>query len=53
MTWAFDAIPVQTDMVSVMTARSASARTNANAALQGDLRKLNAERERSTDPGDR
>jgi ABC-type Na+ efflux pump permease subunit len=44
VTWAFDAVPVQTDMVSVMTARSAAARTKANAALQRDLRKLNAER---------
>ncbi len=44
VTWAFDAIPVQTDMVSVMTARSASARTAANATLAEDRRKLDAER---------
>ena len=44
VTWSFDAVPVQTDMASVITARSASARTAANAALQRDLRTLNAER---------
>jgi hypothetical protein len=44
VTWSFDAVPVQTDMASVITARSASARTTANAALQRDLRTLNAER---------
>jgi hypothetical protein len=44
VTWSFDAVAVQTDMASVMTARSASARTAADAALQRDLRTLNAER---------
>jgi hypothetical protein len=44
VTWAFDAVPVQTDMVTVMTARSAAARTSANAALQRDQRTLNADR---------
>jgi len=44
VTWSFDAVPVQTDMASVITARSASARTTTNAALQRDLRTLNAER---------
>jgi len=44
VTWSFDAVPVQTDMVSVMTARSTPARTAANAALGRDLAKLNAER---------
>ena len=44
VTWAFDAVPVQTDMVTVMTARSAAARTTANAALQRDRRVLNADR---------
>lgn len=44
VTWAFDAIPVQTDMVSVMTAPSASARATANATLAQDRRKLDAER---------
>jgi predicted amidohydrolase YtcJ len=44
VTWAFDAVPVQTDMVTVMTARSAAARTAANAALQRDQRTLNADR---------
>jgi hypothetical protein len=44
VTWSFDAVPVQTDMVSVMTARSTPARTAANAALRRDLAKLNAER---------
>jgi hypothetical protein len=44
VTWAFDAVPVQTDMVTVMTARSAAARTTANAALQRDQRRLNADR---------
>jgi hypothetical protein len=44
VTWSFDAQAVQTDMSSVITARSASARTAAHAALQRDLRTLNAER---------
>jgi hypothetical protein len=44
VTWAFDAVPVQTDMITVMTARSAAARTTANAALQRDQRRLNADR---------
>ena len=44
VTWAFDAVPVQTDMVTVMTARSAAARATANAALQRDRRTLNADR---------
>ena len=44
VTWSFDAVPMQTDMVSVMTARSTPARTAANAALARDLAKLNAER---------
>jgi hypothetical protein len=44
VTWAFDAVPVQTDMVTVMTARSAAARTSANAALQRDRRTLDADR---------
>ena len=44
VTWAFDAVPVQTDMVTVMTARSAAARATANAALQRDQRTLNADR---------
>jgi len=44
VTWAFDAVPVQTDMVTVMTARSPAARTTANAALQRDQRTLNADR---------
>ena len=44
VTWAFDAVPVQTDMVTVMTARSAAARATANAALQRDQRTLNQDR---------
>jgi hypothetical protein len=44
VTWAFDAVPVQTDMVTVMTARSAAARTAAHAALQRAQRTLNADR---------
>ncbi len=44
VTWSFDAEAVQTDMASVITARNASARTAAHAALQRDLRTLNAER---------
>jgi hypothetical protein len=44
VTWAFDAVPVQTDMVTVMTARSAAARTSASTALQRAQRRLNADR---------
>ena len=44
VTWSFDAIPVQTEMGSVMTASSASARAAANAALARDRHKLDAER---------
>jgi hypothetical protein len=44
VTWAFDAVPPQADMIRVMTARSAAARTIASATLQQDLNKLNAER---------
>jgi hypothetical protein len=44
VTWAFDAVPVQTDMITVMTARTAAARTSANAALQRDRRTLDADR---------
>ena len=44
VTWAFDAASVQTDMITVMTARSAGARTSANAALQRDWRTLDADR---------
>ena len=44
VTWAFDAVPVQADMVTVMTARSPAARTAANAALQRVQRRLNADR---------
>jgi predicted amidohydrolase YtcJ len=44
VTWSFDGVPVQTDMVAVMTARSTAARTAASAALHRDLDKLNAER---------
>ena len=44
VTWAFDAVPVQTDMVTVMTARSAAARAAAHAALQRAQRTLNADR---------
>ncbi|MGD0602332.1 MAG: hypothetical protein ABSA53_01865 [Streptosporangiaceae bacterium] len=44
VTWSFDAQAVQTDMASVMTARNASALSTAHAALQRDLRTLNAER---------
>jgi hypothetical protein len=44
VTWAFDAVPVQTDMVTVMTARSAGARASANAALQRDRHTLDADR---------
>jgi uncharacterized phage infection (PIP) family protein YhgE len=44
VTWSFDAVAVQTDMASVISARSASARSTANATLQRDLRTLNAER---------
>jgi hypothetical protein len=44
VTWAFDAVPVQTDMVTVMTARTAAARASARAALQRDQRALDADR---------
>jgi hypothetical protein len=44
VTWAFDAASVQTHMVTVMTARSAAARTTANAGLQRNQRTLNADR---------
>ena len=45
VSWAFPyAMQAQTDMVSVMTASDATARTAANAALAKDLRKLDAER---------
>jgi hypothetical protein len=44
VTWAFDAVPVQADMVTVMTARSAAARATANAALQRAQHTLNADR---------
>jgi hypothetical protein len=44
VTWAFDAAPVQADMVTVMTARNAAARATADAALQRDQRTLNADR---------
>jgi hypothetical protein len=44
VTWAFDAVPVQADMVTVMSARSAAARASAIAALQRDQRRLNADR---------
>ncbi len=44
VTWSFDAVAVQTDMASVINARSAAARSTADAALQRDLRTLNAER---------
>jgi hypothetical protein len=44
VTWAFDAVPVQTDMVTVMTARTAAARASARAALQRDQRTLDADR---------
>jgi hypothetical protein len=44
VTWAFDAVPVQADMVTVMTARSPAAATAANAALQRAQRTLNADR---------
>jgi hypothetical protein len=44
VTWAFDAVPVQTDMVTVMTARSAAGRATGDAALQRDRRTLDADR---------
>jgi hypothetical protein len=44
VTWSFDAVSAQTDMSSVITAQSASARATADATLQRDLRTLNAER---------
>ncbi len=45
VSWAFPyAMQAQTDMVSVMTASGATARTAANATLAKDLRKLDAER---------
>ncbi len=50
VTWSFDAAQVQEDMITVMRApapapaRAAAARTAAEAALQRDLRTLNAER---------
>ena len=45
VSWAFPyAMQAQTDMVSVMTAPDATARTAANAVLARDLRKLDAER---------
>lgn len=45
VSWAFPyAMQAQTDMVSVMTAPDATARTAANAVLAKDLRKLDAER---------
>ncbi len=45
VSWAFPyAMQAQTDMVSVMTASGAAARTAANATLAKDLRKLDAER---------
>ena len=45
VTWAFpDAMQVQTDMVSVLTAQDAAARAAANAALKQALSKLDAER---------
>jgi hypothetical protein len=46
VTWSFDAVPVQADMASVITARSASARSTASTALQRDRRTLDAERAR-------
>lgn len=46
VTWSFDAVPVQTDMVGVMTADSAAARATANEALSRDRGKLDGERAR-------
>ena len=44
VTWSFDAVPVQADMASAITARSVSARSAASTALQRDRRTLDAER---------
>jgi hypothetical protein len=45
VTWAFpDAMQVQTDMFDVISAKNATDRAAANAALQRDERKMNAER---------
>jgi hypothetical protein len=44
VTWAFDAVPVQKDMVIVMTAAGAAGRATATAALQRDQRTLDADR---------
>jgi hypothetical protein len=42
--WSFDAAQAQEDMATVLKASSATARASANATLQGDLRKMDAER---------
>jgi type II secretory pathway component PulJ len=44
VTWSFDAVPVQADMASAITARNAAARSTASTALQRDRRTLDAER---------
>jgi hypothetical protein len=44
VTWSFDAVPVQADMASAITARNAAARSTAETALQRDRRTLDAER---------
>jgi hypothetical protein len=44
VTWAFDAVLVQKDMLTVMTAPGAADRASANAALRRDQRTLDADR---------
>lgn len=44
ITWAFDAQQAQTDMLSVLQAATPAAKTQANATLQAQMRKLDAER---------
>jgi hypothetical protein len=44
MTWASDAQVTQTDMVAVLKATSAAAKTQANTALQAAMRKMDAQK---------
>jgi hypothetical protein len=44
ITWAFDADQAQTDMLAVLQAATPAAKTQANAALQAAMRKLDVQR---------
>jgi hypothetical protein len=44
VTWAFDAQQAQTDMLAVLKATTPTAKAQANATLQAEMRKLDAQR---------